>query len=171
MLGLKRGIVRLLPHHDHWSILFENEKQVLTGTFSESIISIEHVGSTSIPNIPAKPIIDIMIGVKSLSVALGMKDDFETLGYVHRPSPTNNIEVLYAKGSEAKRTHYVHVVVHDKCLWQNYLCFRDRLRCNAELAQEYAKLKQMLATKYPDNRGKYSSGKADFIQQVLNTCK
>ena len=66
MLGLKRGTVKLTQHHDEWARLFEKEKQVLLETFEDLIIAIEHVGSTAIPNIPAKPIIDMNVAISSL---------------------------------------------------------------------------------------------------------
>jgi len=73
MIGLKRGTVKLLPHNSKWTELFEKEKQLLESTFGNSIIAIEHIGSTAISGIPAKPIIDVNIGVKSLEIAHKMK--------------------------------------------------------------------------------------------------
>ncbi|MBD3208557.1 MAG: hypothetical protein GF370_03835 [Candidatus Nealsonbacteria bacterium] len=75
-LGLKRGIVRLAPHNPEWKNLFKKEKQLLQNTFGDTIIAIEHVGSAAIPVIPAKPILDINIGVKSLDIARQMKKKF-----------------------------------------------------------------------------------------------
>jgi GrpB-like predicted nucleotidyltransferase (UPF0157 family) len=171
MLGLKRGTVQLLPHNEEWLLLFEDEKQSLKEALGEIILAIEHIGSTAIPNIPAKPIIDIALGVESLAEALAVNDVFEAMGYTYRPASTNTNELLYVKGSEEKRSHYLHVMVHRSQQWQELKCFRDHLRSNAELAREYASLKELLAAKHPDNRGEYTKGKTDFIQRVLESCK
>src|SRR4030042_5400238 len=154
MIGLKRGTVKLVPHNSRWAELFEEEKHLLKKTFGDSIIAIEHIGSTAIPGIPAKPIIDINIGVKSLKVARDMKEKFEKLGYEHRPFVLGKTkddlkwQELYVRGPEAKRTHYVHVTVFGGSYWKNDLLFRDFLRKNPERAKQYAELKEKLAEKY-----------------------
>ena len=177
MIGLKRGTVKLVSHDSKWAELFEEEQQLLIDTFGGTIIAIEHVGSTAIPGIPTKPIIDINIGVRSLEVALGMKDRFEEIGYEHRPFvPGHTFEdlkaqELYAKGPDAKRTHYVHVTVYGSDFWNRALLFRDYLRCNTNRAKEYANLKEKLAQEYPEDRRSYSMNKAQFIIQTLKMAK
>lgn len=173
MTGLKRGTVRLEPHDPKWAELFEDEKQLFNNAFGDMIIAIEHIGSTSISGIPAKPIIDMNIGVSSLDVARAMKDGFERLGYEHRPVvPGHSAEglesqELYVKGPESRRTHYAHVTVYGSDYWTNDLQFRDYLRKNVDRAQEYADLKARLAHQYADNRRAYTNGKAPFIARTL----
>jgi GrpB-like predicted nucleotidyltransferase (UPF0157 family) len=177
MLGLKRGTVELAPYHPEWVELFELEKRLLTDTFGDTIVAIEHVGSTAIPGMPAKPIIDINIGVESLENARGMKDTFEGLGYEYRPFvPGHTFEdlraqELYVKGPETKRTHHTHVTRYDSDFWKRSLLFRDYLRIHPDRAQEYAELKTRLAQDHADDREGYSQHKSQFILQTLETAR
>lgn len=172
-LGLKRGTVQLVPHSPQWAELFEVEKQLLTKAFGDIIISIEHVGSTSIPGIPAKPIIDMNIGVASLEVAREMHDGFAELGYEYRPSVPGHtddgldLRELYVRGPESRRTHYAHVAVYESDFWSDVLLFRDHLRQNTERAQDYAELKTRLAQQFPNDRGAYTKGKELFVLLTL----
>lgn len=173
MIGLKRGTVKLVPHNPKWEKLFEREKHLLKKNFGHTILAIEHIGSTAIPGIPAKPIIDINVGVESLDVARSMKEKFEKLGYEHRPFVSGKTkddlkwQELYVKGPEAKRTHHVHVTVLGNNYWKNDLLFRDFLRKNHERAKQYAELKEILAQKHADDRGTYTKNKEQFINETL----
>jgi GrpB-like predicted nucleotidyltransferase (UPF0157 family) len=173
MIGLKRGTVRLVSHDPGWAALYAEESELLISTFGDVILAIEHVGSTAIPGIPAKPIIDIDIGVESLDVAQAMKDRFSRIGYEHRPYvPGKSFgdmaeQELYVRGSEESRTHYVHVTVYGSDYWNRALLFRDYLRQNACRAQEYAALKTRLAQENPEDRSAYTRGKGDFISETL----
>lgn len=177
VIGLKRGTVKLVPHDPKWSVLFDDEKKLLKNTFGYIIIAIEHIGSTAIPDIPAKPIIDINIGVKSLEIARSMKEKFEKLGYEHRPFVLGYIKnesrrrELYVKGSESKRTHHAHVTVYGNNYWENDLLFRDYLRKNYIRANQYAELKTELAEKHVDNREIYTKNKEQFIKETLEIAK
>ena len=177
MLGLKRGTVKLVLHNPKWADLFEQEKQLLINMFGDTIIAIQHVGSTAIPGIPAKPILDMNVGVESLDIARGMKDRFAGLGYEHRPFvPGQSLEglqaqELYVKGPETKRTHFAHVTVHGSDFWNNALLFRDYLRKHPGRAQAYADLKTKLAREYQNDRGSYSTGKAQFILETLEMAR
>ena len=177
MIGLKRGTVKLVPHNQKWLELFEGEKQLLKNTFGDTIIAIEHVGSTAIPGIPAKPIIDMNIGVESLKIARSMKEKFEKLGYEHRPFVPGHTkedlkwQELYVKGPEAKRTHHAHVTVYGNNYWKTDLLFRDHLRKNPARAKQYAELKEELAEKYADDRGTYTKNKEKFILETLEMAR
>ncbi|HET6455978.1 MAG TPA: GrpB family protein [Armatimonadota bacterium] len=177
ILGLKRGTVKLVPHNPKWAKLFEQEKQLLVGTFGETIFAMEHIGSTAIPGIPAKPILDMNIGVESLEIAKEMKDKFVELGYEHRPFvPGQSLEglqaqELYVRGPETKRTHFAHVTVYGSDFWNNALLFRDYLRSHPGRAQEYDDLKQKLAQQYGNDRGSYSKGKEQFVLQTLEMAR
>ncbi len=177
MIGLKRGTVKLVPHNPKWAELFDEEKQLLKKTFGDTILAIEHIGSTAIPGISAKPIIDINVGVESLDVARSMKEKFEKLGYEHRPFAPGKTkddlkwQELYVKGPEAKRTHHVHVTVLGNNYWKNDLLFRDYLRKNANRAKQYTNLKQVLAEKHAEDRGTYTKNKEQFINETLEMAK
>mgnify|MGYP001583376638 CR=1 FL=1 len=177
MICLKRGTVKLVPHNPKWSELFDDEKQLLKNTFGDIIIAIEHIGSTAISGIPAKPIIDMNIGVESLEVARSMKEKFEKLGYEHRPFVPGKTkdelkwQELYVKGPEAKRTHHVHVTVLGNNYWENDMLFRDFLRRNPGRAKLYAELKEKLAEKHANDRGSYTKSKENFINETINIAK
>ena len=176
-LGLKRGKVKLAAYDPIWKVFFEEEKRLLEKTFGNIIIAIEHVGSTAIPGISAKPIIDINVGVKSLSVAQNMQGKFEEIGYEYRPFIEGHTkeelrwQELFVKGSETKRTHHAHVTVFESDYWNSGLLFRDCLRKNLVLAKQYAELKERLAEKYCEDREKYTSDKDQFIKKILKSSK
>jgi GrpB-like predicted nucleotidyltransferase (UPF0157 family) len=177
MLGIKRGTVKLVSHNPEWERLFEEEKQLLKNTFGDTIIAIEHIGSTAIPGIPAKPIIDINIGVQSLEIARNMKEKFEAIKYEHRPFKPGHTkedlkwQELYVKGPETKRTHHAHVTAHNNNYWKNDLLFRDHLRKNPLRAKQYADLKKKLAKQHANNRTTYTKNKEEFILETLKIAK
>ena len=177
ILGLKRGTVKLVPYNPKWAGLFEKEKQLLINTFGDIIIAIQHVGSTAIPGIPAKPILDMNVGVESLEIARGMKDKFVELGYEHRPFvPGVSLEALqeqelYVRGPESRRTQYTHVTVYASDFWDRSLLFRDYLRSNPNRAHEYADLKMSLAAAHAEDRTSYSEGKSQFILETLELAR
>jgi GrpB-like predicted nucleotidyltransferase (UPF0157 family)/broad-specificity NMP kinase len=177
MIGLKRGTVKLASHNPKWKELFKEEKRLLKRTFGDVVIAIEHIGSTAIPGIPAKPIIDMDVGVKSLKIARNMKEKFEKLGYKHRPFMPGRTkeelkwQELYVKGSEEKRTFHAHVTVYGNDYWKNDLLFCAYLRKNPARAKQYAKLKQALVKKYGKDRRKYTKNKEQFIRETLQLAK
>lgn len=168
MIGLKRGTVKLNPYNPKWKELFETEKQLLLKTFGSIIISIEHIGSTAVPGMASKPIIDIDIGIESLEIAQSMEEEFKKLGYERRQTQEENKwEELYVKGPEENRTHYLHMMTYNCVHWKNDILFRNYLRNNPSRAKEYSDLKQKLASTYADNRAKYTQSKKDFIDETL----
>lgn len=168
MIGLKRGTVKLLPHNPKWEELFEKEKNILSKALDGLIIDIQHIGSTSIPGIPAKPIIDISIGIKSMKNSKDFIKIFEDLGYEYRPDFGGpNTQLLFVKGPEEKRTHYIHLMRYSGSIWKNDLAFRHYLRKNKKRAKEYAYLKKELASKFADDRTHYTASKAKFIHETI----
>lgn len=171
MLGLKRGTVKLAEAHEEWARLFEIEKELLKKRFGDSILAIEHVGSTSIPDIPAKPILDMNVAVSSL------EDEYirefvaplEKLGYHYMHKfPDRH---FFAKGPEALRTHHLNLVTQDSDEWQNSLLFRNFMRRNNLARDEYAALKQKLAVQFADERTSYTKAKEEFIQSIIRQVK
>ena len=168
MIGLKRGTVKLTPHNPKWLSIFEKEKQALFRILGDLVVDIQHIGSTSIPGIQAKPIIDISVGIKSMKDSRKFIPLLESIGYEYRPDfggPT--IQLLFVRGPEEKRTHYLHLMKHNGSIWKNDLTFRDFLRKDKKRAKQYSELKQDLAAKYADNRATYTASKADFIHQTI----
>jgi GrpB-like predicted nucleotidyltransferase (UPF0157 family) len=169
MLGLKRGSVRLANAHDQWALLFQEEKRVLLDTLSGGIIAVEHVGSTAIPGVPAKPIIDILMVVASIdnSYIQSFVSPLQQLGYSHMHSHPDR--QFFAKGPEVKRTHHLNLVERDaEGHWQDPVRFRDYLRARPLLAEEYAALKTKLAARFADDRSSYTKAKEEFIRMILD---
>lgn len=166
-IGLKRGTVKLTSNYKLWKKVFEIEKSYLTTILGERMISIEHIGSTSIPGLLAKPIIDILMGVKDLNDVEQMHIILVAKGYTYRGNCSNDKRILYVKGSEELRTHHLHITEYMNSLWQRDIYFRDYLIANPIAREEYALLKKGLAESFGQNRELYTKGKADFIISVL----
>lgn len=175
MIGLKRGTVKLVPYDKTWAKLFDREKYRLMKHFGNKLVAVEHIGSTAIPGMLAKPIIDIAAGVKSISDAKNMKIAFQRLGYKHRPKKygksDKNQEELYVKGPVSRRTAYVHVSVFGKNYWERDLLFRDYLRRHHQRARQYANIKIKLAGQYAKDRPSYTKLKSEFIRKTIRLAK
>lgn len=173
MLGLKRGTVKLTKAHSEWERLYELEKHLLQDTLGDKIVAIEHVGSTAIPGVPAKPIIDIRLASASVDDAYIEKNFVQKLTalgyhYMHKYPDRH----FFAKGPESCRTHHVSIVKSgDANEWNNTILFRDYLRTHDDARDEYAKLKTLLAEKFADDRASYTKAKEDFIKRVIDEAK
>ena len=171
MLGLKRDTVKLASAHDEWARLFDKEKQLLLDTFGDRIITIEHVGSTAIPGVPAKPLIDMNVVISSLEDKYieEFVAPLEKLGYHYMHKfPERH---FFAKGPEEKRTHHLNLVELGSNQWRNSMVFRDYMRRNKNAREEYAELKEKLAGKYAEDRASYTKEKEDFIQKIFQLAK
>ena len=168
MIGLKRHTVKLVPHDETWSIIFDETKKELLNLIGHLIIDIQHVGSTSIKKIKAKPIIDVAILVDNLDVIKQMIDILEKKDYEYRGDGGDDGGHLFVKCSEPDiRTHHIHIVQTNDIQWDNYLYFRDKLNSDRQLAVHYNNLKEQLENKYKDNREEYTKAKNDFINKIL----
>ena len=165
ILGLPEGDFFLSDWSPEWSRLFEEEKRRITDALGNMILDVQHVGSTSVPGLSAKPILDIAIGLANLSDAERCKGPLETLGYEHAHWAGIDDQYVFAKGVE--RTHLIHAVEFKGPLWANYLRFRDALRRSAKLRSEYEILKADLSQQFADRRAAYTERKGDFIRRVL----
>jgi GrpB-like predicted nucleotidyltransferase (UPF0157 family) len=166
-LGLKRGEVRLVPHQPEWQSRFTKEKRRLTDLLGEMGIQIEHVGSTAVPALPAKPIIDIAIAVRAIEDIVHWPATLEPGGYTYFGDREGRGDHFFAKGPENCRSFYLHVVPRESCRWSDYLRFRDLLRADASLREEYAQLKTGLCEAHSRDRAVYTSAKAALIRRVL----
>lgn len=128
---------------------------------------IEHVGSTAIKGIVAKPIIDMVAGVATFADAERLHGVLARLGYQFRPNASKGRERLFVKGPESNRTHYLHVVKHGGSDWQKCIFFRDYLNEHPQAAKTYEKLKIELAKKFANDRPKYTKAKEKFIRSIL----
>jgi len=118
-------------------------------------------------NLCAKPIIDVMVGIRSLSDVEELRVKLESAGYEHRANGSDDTHVLFAKGTEERRTHYIHVTEYGGTSWADHLLFRDYLRRNPAEARRYEELKHKLAAQHATNRRDYTAGKASYIEVVI----
>jgi GrpB-like predicted nucleotidyltransferase (UPF0157 family) len=164
-LGLTSGAVRLLEYTAEWRSLFEEERFRLANQIGEAIIEIQHIGSTAIPGMIAKPILDMAIAVVNFEEAYGAIPKMEGLGYTYRGENGIPRRHYFVKGEP--RTHHLHMVEIDSEDWLINLRFRDYLIAHPTAAEAYSRLKSTLAEKYPNDREAYQAGKARFIQEIL----
>lgn len=170
-MGLQNNLVILDSHNLEWQKVFESEKLILKAIFNDSAAKIEHVGSTAINGISAKPVIDIAVGVRTLDLSEKIIKKLEETGYVKIPGHGDVDRIFFAKGNHKNRTHHLHVELYDGVSWNNHILFRNYLNSNKEKLTEYEVLKKELAAKYYNDRDKYTSGKASFIISVIEMCK
>jgi GrpB-like predicted nucleotidyltransferase (UPF0157 family) len=167
-LGLQSGLVQLAAHNPAWAAAFAFERARLLAAVGPHPLAIEHIGSTAIPGIPAKPILDLLAGRSLDHDVAAYVTAFEAAGYQYRGEhgiPGRDYFVL--DDAAGRRTHHLHLVEEGGALWRSHLTFRDLLRARPERAAEYAALKQSLADRYPADREAYTEGKAAFVAAML----
>ena len=165
MPGVPHGVVRLAEWTPRWAELFVSEAERLRDALGSLALGIEHYGSTSVPGLAAKPILDILVGVPQISDAGPYVTKLAPLGYAYAAGAGVPEHLVFGRG--AARTHLLHLVLHGGPAWRRGLRFRDALRSDPRLAAEYLRLKQELAGRYPTERGEYTAAKTAFIEQVL----
>jgi len=168
MIGLKRGMVEVVPSQADWNDIFTRERQRLLGGIGHLVLDIQHVGSTAVPGLPAKPIIDIAAAVATPAVISHCRPPLLDIGYLDRGDLGADGGYLFVKEMAPDvRTVHLHVVVIDDPQWQNYLRFRDTLRADEALRRRYGELKASLLERFAADRPGYSEGKREFIERVL----
>jgi|SRR5437016_9341069 len=159
--------VHVVPYDASWPTLFERERAILEPALAPWLGGpIEHVGSTAVPGLAAKPVIDIMAGVKDLAESRDAFPVVSDLGYVYFPYRSEAMH-WFCKPSPSFRTHHLHLVPFCSRLWIERLAFRDYLRRNPATAREYAELKQGWAKQHEFDREAYTQAKEPFIRQVV----
>ncbi|MBR5366168.1 MAG: GrpB family protein [Clostridia bacterium] len=172
MLGLKRGTVMLCPHEEEWERIAAQTIAMLRPLFGEAASAIEHVGSTSIRGIRAKPILDLAVAARDMEAMRARISVLEAAGVIFRGEDHPG-EYLFVMGDfdADTRTHHIHVCPEDGEDWRNYLLFRDYLNANPDCAAEYDRLKGALAEQYADDRARYTAGKQAFIAGILEEAR
>ena len=164
------GPIVIAEYNAAWPMLFEQEREVVGEALGKLVLEIEHIGSTAIPGLPAKPIIDLLVGVRSLGEARSCAvKPLVQLGYVYIPEyePWLPDELFFRKGVPGPWTHHVHVMEPGNPRWEGHLRFRDYLRAHPPAAADYAELKKSLAQRFGDDIGAYRDAKDDFVRDVL----
>jgi GrpB-like predicted nucleotidyltransferase (UPF0157 family) len=161
--------VELSRHDPAWSRMFLAEKQRLLSALPGMFLDLQHIGSTAVAGLVAKPVIDLLAGVASMEVARALGEPLGRLGYTtslrfNASLPDRQWFMRWANG---RRTHHLHVVVHADVAWRERIAFRDALRADPELARRYEALKRALANTHRDDREAYTSAKSTFISTTL----
>jgi GrpB-like predicted nucleotidyltransferase (UPF0157 family) len=154
--------VELVDHDPSWAELFERERAVLAPIFDAQAVGIEHIGSTSVPDLCAKPIVDVLVGLRELALTDEQIRAMERLGYEYLGEHGLPGRLFFRK---EPRTHHVHVVEYGGEHWERQLTFRDTLRSDAEERRRYDEFKRRLAAEgHP--RETYTELKTPFIREV-----
>jgi GrpB-like predicted nucleotidyltransferase (UPF0157 family) len=170
--SLQRAIgeqVRLVPYDSRWPALFELERDRLLRLFPKELLGVEHFGSTAVPGMVAKPVIDLLGGVASMQAADALIQPL--LQSLYTTSAEFNATLKdrrwLMRWADGRRTHHLHLVVMDGTEWQRLLRFRDLLRSDADLARRYAAHKLELVAKHGGERDAYTNAKTDFVLAAL----
>jgi GrpB-like predicted nucleotidyltransferase (UPF0157 family) len=166
-LGLARGTTVVRDYDDRWPGEFLREADQLRSILGELVVAIEHVGSTAVPGLAAKPVIDIAIAFGDRGGLTEGTRRLHAAGYEGGEDAGEEGGIIFAKGSESRRTHFLHLVQAGTDQWHRWLCFRDALRADEVKRNAYAALKTELAARFPFDRPSYLSGKAVFILATI----
>jgi GrpB-like predicted nucleotidyltransferase (UPF0157 family) len=167
-LGLESKTVRVVPYDDRWPALFDAEAKRITDAVAAAglaTLTLEHVGSTAVEGLAAKPILDIAAGYEAGAAPARYLAVLESLGYVYRGDGGLPGREFFRRG--ALRSHHVHMVERGGRHWLRYLRFRNALRADNALRDAYASEKRALAARFPHDREAYIAGKTDFVEGVL----
>lgn len=157
------------PYSTEWSSCFRVIREELLSVFSPMAVVIEHIGSTSVPGLAAKPVIDVLLGARSLVEVESKIEALSDLDYVYvkRYEDVLPMRRYFVKSPAASFRIHLHAVERGSRIWQEHLAFRDALRTDPALCARYQSLKLQLAEAFADDKAAYSAAKDPFIQSVL----
>lgn len=166
--GLKLKEVRLEKYSSSYKKLFFKEKEELETLLGNSILGVEHIGSTAIPGILAKPCIDVQIGVGLMRNGKKLIPILENHGYEwKRNFGRLDQHILLVKGGDV-RTHYIHIVKYKGKIWKDRIFFRDYLNSHQNILKRYERLKINSVKKHPTSRTGYTDEKTEFVRKIMN---
>ncbi|MBN2543978.1 GrpB family protein [bacterium] len=169
---MKKPIV-IVEYDPRWSPIFLEEKRVIVQTIGDFVIDIEHIGSTAVPGLGAKPVVDIMATVDSAECADQCLPRLAKIGYDDVTPQPGQTEWFYCLGKSPDSTDgrfqyfHLHLVLAGSGFFKKHLLFRDYLRNNPEVARDYYRLKVKLAARYGSDRLGYNEAKTEFIESAL----
>jgi GrpB-like predicted nucleotidyltransferase (UPF0157 family) len=162
--------VEIVEYDPKWVTLYREERARILAVIGHLQVAVEHIGSTAVVGLGAKPVIDIMVGVDCLSDAQLCMEPLKSLGYRYHPEieATMPDRRFFGKGEPPKEQHYhVHMVEKGSEFWRVHLAFRDYLRSHPETSRQYCKLKKKLASEYGSDREGYTEAKTEFIESIV----
>lgn len=165
---LSRPII-IAEYDPQWPLLFEQERKRIEAVLGNEAIRFEHIGSTAIPGLASKAVIDIAIGIQCLEMALKYIPLLEGLEYIYEPTFEALLPArrFFWKGTPAVHTYHIHMAEVGSPLWVKPIMFRDYLRKHPDEAQHYGELKKSLAERWVNDMDAYVEGKTDFVEGVL----
>jgi GrpB-like predicted nucleotidyltransferase (UPF0157 family) len=166
-----RRQITVVPYDPRWSDLFQKEADELVAILGEEVMAIHHIGSTAIPGIYAKPIIDVLVEVRDIERIDAFNPEMAKRGYLPRGEFGIRGRRYFIKGTEESRTHHIHVFQTGNPEFERHLAFRDYLRVHPDEAQAYSRLKQDLARRFPRDADSYMDGKNDWIKETERKAK
>lgn len=161
--------LQVVEYQDAWPAQFQHVAAELRPVFAPGAATVEHIGSTAVPGLCAKPVLDVLVGLERLGDAEQSRHALATLGYVYRAEYEAQLpERRYFVRAEGRtpRVH-LHCVLHEGRLWRQHIAFRDLLRHNPDVREEYTALKRRLAVAYAGDKQRYTDAKAPFIERVI----
>ncbi|MEZ4452644.1 MAG: GrpB family protein [Nannocystaceae bacterium] len=167
LLGLRYGAVEVVPHRPEWRACFEAERQRLAAVIALGV-AIEHVGSTAVADLLAKPILDLALGLpEGLSFEV-VRTALEGAGYLYRGDKGDDGGHVFVRGPRPDlRTHHLHVVPLAGRQWREYLALRQHLRRSEAARRRYDAIKRQLAEQHAGDRGAYTAGKGEVVEALL----
>lgn len=172
MIGQHKRDFNLVPYQEEWVDHFNGEADLLRSVLGDQTLLIEHIGSTSIPGMAAKAIIDIMVAVPRLMRSFDQVISLDRIGYTYKPFDTIPERIYFSKESKPEiRTHHLNFALEGSDFWNNQILFRNQLRKDKLLAAEYIQVKRDFADYYNKTNHVDVEWKSEFVAKVLKIAK
>ena len=163
--------LHIAPYDPLWPRLFEAERERVEAVLGAWAVAVEHVGSTAVPGLDAKPVVDLLVGLGCMGDAGRCVRPLVGVGYEHRGEAGIPGRLFFRKFRAGRRAYHLHLTVLGGKFWNEHLLFRDQLRAHPRTAAEYARLKHELAARAGDDRAAYTAAKGRFVRDVLERAK
>lgn len=161
--------IEVVPYDQRWEEFFADAERELQFALAPFVVEIEHIGSTAVPGLAAKPVIDIQVGVRTLDDSVEIVSAVESIGYEYVPEFEDELpdRRYFRRWVDGRRSHQVHLIERSNTeWWDRHVRFRDWLRAHDEDRDRYAELKLSLAAAHRDDRRAYTDAKSDFIRAI-----
>lgn len=170
-LGLERNKVKLVPYDKNWKNEFEKVKEIIHNSTGIENDKIEHIGSTAIKNIMAKPLIDILVGVENIScIKPDLIKQLKQIGFYKLKVERKN-EIVFAKFTDDTfniKTHFIHLVDYDGEIWRNLIFFRDYLNYDESSREDYENIKKKFVEIQSVGIEEYTDSKEEFVKYIFS---
>ena len=167
MIGVEFNKVKVVSYNPEWAELYRQESEKIQSILEH--VKIEHIGSTAIPGMPSKPILDIMVITPNDEINDKLIQDLSKIDYHYEPDDPVPERYFFVKPplKIPYRTHHLSVTAEYSTFWHNNLAFREYMLCHSDEMKKYGELKMNFALKYPNNRGLYTAAKQPYIKDIL----